>query len=131
MSKKRNSSRRARLLKFGLIGLVLVVSLWIFLFFYMGYNVKFDLRVQVDSYLSSQNKNRIRELKKVSTNKKTFNFLKGAVNQKITRLSDFQGDLGQTNTGLYGGEIKGRTANVIMVETKGRWHVGSIEIYGK
>ncbi|GEP23748.1 hypothetical protein LDI01_13410 [Lentilactobacillus diolivorans] len=55
-------------LKLTLITLFVIAAGVVFLFFYMGFNVKYDLRCQVNSYLATPTKRNHRILKKISAN---------------------------------------------------------------
>ncbi|QIR10232.1 hypothetical protein G8J22_02239 [Lentilactobacillus hilgardii] len=62
MLRKRLNKSKHRTFKMTLLILLSMIVLGIFLFFYMGYNVKYDLRVQIDSLLASHTEKHLRRL---------------------------------------------------------------------
>ncbi|WP_415563674.1 hypothetical protein [Lentilactobacillus hilgardii] len=131
MLRKRLNKSKHRTFKITLLILLSMIVLGIFLFFYMGYNVKYDLRVQIDSLLASHTEKHLRKLSAISVNRETFCFLKNSPNSKIRDLSDFQGNLGDSSDGYYTGSINGRTTSIIMTKENYHWQLTSIQIYKK
>ncbi|WP_035181566.1 hypothetical protein [Lentilactobacillus farraginis] len=108
---------------------VLVIILGLFLFFYMGYNVQYDLKNQINSYLSSKTDNNLKILRRVSVNNETYKFLKDSVRGEVQDLSDFEGDFGNTNDEYFVCSIDGKKAGIIMTKINGYWRVTSIQVY--
>lgn len=92
----------------------------------MGFNVKYDLRCQVNSYLATPTKRNHRILKKISANWSTFIFLKNAPGNKVSSLSDAEG--GDSNDEYFACLINDKQTDVMMTKKSGYWHVTSIQV---
>lgn len=124
-----NKKSKHKKLKLLISAFALTVIIGLFLFFHMGYNVKYDLKSQVNSYLSSRTVSNLRTLKRVSINKKTYFFLKSSMGSKVRDLSDFEGNFGKANDEYFVCSIDGKKAGIIMTKENGYWKVASIQIY--
>lgn len=95
----------------------------------MGYNVKHDLRYQVNLNLSVQTDKSSKKLKQLSVNNRTYNFLTKSVGSKVRDLSDPQGNLGDPNAEYFVCSIDREKTGVIMTKRNGHWRVASIQVY--
>ncbi len=129
MLNNRNKKQKYQWFRTTIIVFSLISICNVFLFFYMGYNVKYDLRRQVNSCLSTNTFQNRKSLKRLSANHNTFIFLRDSFGSEVRSLSDSQGNLGDPNDGYFGCSINGKTAGIVMTKKNGGWKVTSIQVY--